>query len=208
MSYSTSDVKRLIGIIADEMILAKEELTAIDSKLGDGDMGMSIEKGAMALKRAFDSDNPDPAALLASGAVAFNRAAPSTLGTLLSCGIQETAKFLKEKPEPSEADIVSIPRLFAETISKRGKAKEGDKTILDALVPYAKALEESYKATGKLTAALKAAAEGAKAGMEHTKGMVAKAGRAKWLADRNKDCPDGGAVLCSRIADCLMRNYR
>jgi dihydroxyacetone kinase-like protein len=206
MSYSASDVRRLIGMVADEMISAKEELTAIDSRLGDGDLGMSMEKGALALKRAVESDIPDAAALLATGAAAFNRAAPSTLGTLLSCGIQETARFLKGQTEASETDIVSIPRLFAETISRRGKAKEGDKTILDALLPYARALEETYKKTGDLKAALKAAAESAKAGMEHTKGMVAKAGRAKWLADRNKDCPDGGAVLCSRIADCIVRN--
>ncbi|HUX14441.1 MAG TPA: DAK2 domain-containing protein [Spirochaetia bacterium] len=205
--YSASDVKGLIGIIAEEMVAAKEELTVIDSKLGDGDMGMSMEKGALALKRVFESDDADTAALLASGAAAFNRAAPSTMGTLLSYGIQETARFLKERPEPSEADIVSIPRLFAEIIAKRGKAKEGDKTILDALLPYARSLEDTYKKTGDLKTALSAAAEGAREGMERTKGMVAHAGRAKWLADRNKDCPDGGAVLCSRIADCLVRYH-
>jgi len=207
MSTPLNAVRHLVGTIADEMMAAKEELTAIDSRLGDGDMGMSMEKGALALKRAIESDAPDAAALLGGAATAFNRAAPSTLGTLLSCGIQDTARFLKEHPEPSDADIASIPRRFAEIISKRGKANEGDKTILDALIPYATTLEESYRATGDLTAALKAAAESARAGMEKTKGMVAKAGRAKWLADRNKDCPDGGAVLCCRIADCLVRAY-
>lgn len=207
MSTTMDAVRRLVGTIADEMMAAKEELTAIDSKLGDGDMGMSMEKGGLALKRALEPDAPDAATLLAGAAAAFNRAAPSTLGTLLSCGIQETAKFLKEHPEPSGADIASIPRRFAEIISKRGKANEGDKTILDALIPYAKTMEESYRAAGDLTVALRDAAESAREGMEKTKGMVAKAGRAKWLADRNKDCPDGGAVLCCRIADCLVRAY-
>jgi phosphoenolpyruvate---glycerone phosphotransferase subunit DhaL len=207
MPYSTVDVKRVVGTIADEMISAKDELTAIDSKLGDGDMGMSMEKGALALKLVFESDNADAGSLLVSGAAAFNKAAPSTMGTLLSFGIQEAGKYLKDKSELSDADIVAIPRIFAEIIAKRGKAKEGDKTVLDSLIPYAKTMEAHYEATGSLRASIKAAAESARVGMEHTKGMVAKTGRAKWLAGRNKEYPDGGAVLCSRIADCLSRNF-
>ena len=207
MVYTTSNVKNFIGIIADEMISLKDELTAIDSKLGDGDMGLSIEKGGLALKQVCKSDYIDNATLLSTAAVAFNRAAPSTMGTLISYGIQEAAKFFKEKTELSEADIVLIPRIFLEIISKRGKAKLGDKTILDALIPYVNELENSYKATGEIFNALNKAAVSAKMGMEQTKGMVAKIGRAKWLAERNKEYPDGGAVLCSRIADCLVRSF-
>lgn len=207
MENSTNTVKRLVGIIADEMISAKDELTAIDSRLGDGDMGLSMEKGALALKRICDSDHPNSASLLATAAAALNRAAPSTMGTLISYGIQEISQFLKEKTELSQADIASIPTMFAQSIAKRGKAKEGDKTILDALLPYAREFEKSYISTGSIKTALKTSAESSRMGMERTKGMVAKIGRAKWLADRNRDCPDGGAVLCSRIADCLVRNF-
>ena len=207
MFDATSSVKNLIVIIANEMISLKDELTAIDSKLGDGDLGLSMEKGGQALKQVCKTDYIDNATFLATAAVAFNRAAPSTMGTLISYGIQEVAKYFKEKQEISESDIVLIPRMFFEIISKRGKAKLGDKTILDALIPYANELEKTYEATGELCIALDKAAESAKMGMEKTKGMVAKIGRAKWLAERNKDYPDGGAVLCSRIADCLVRNF-
>jgi dihydroxyacetone kinase-like protein len=207
MAYTVESVKKLVFSIADEMIAAKNELTDIDSKLGDGDMGASMEKGALALKNSIKGDESDIAAMLGQAAAAFNRAAPSTMGTLLSFAIQEIAKCFKEKPGLSVEDVLHMPQIAADIISKRGKAKEGDKTILDALLPFASTLENTYKETGDLKTSLHKASESAKAGMEKTKGMIAKTGRAKWLADRNKECPDGGAVLCTRIAAVLERQY-
>jgi dihydroxyacetone kinase-like protein len=206
-NLTAESVKDLVYAIADEMIAAKDELTDIDSKLGDGDMGASMEKGALALKNNIKGDETDISVMLGQAAAAFNRAAPSTMGTLLSFALQEIAKCFKEKPDLSTEDISRLPRIAADIISKRGKAKEGDKTILDALIPFASALENTYKETGDLKASLHKASAGAKEGMEKTKGMVAKTGRAKWLADRNKEYPDGGAVLCVRIAAALERQY-
>ncbi|GHT64510.1 dihydroxyacetone kinase subunit L [Spirochaetia bacterium] len=207
MAYTVESVKKLLGIITGEMIAAKDELTAIDSKLGDGDMGASMEKGALALQKSLEGDASDISSLLSQGAVVFNRAAPSTMGTLLSFALQEIAKYCKENPELSAENVVHIPQIAVDIIAKRGKAKEGDKTILDALIPFASALEQTFRETGDLKAALHKASDAAAAGMESTKGMIAKTGRAKWLADRNKECPDGGAVMCTRIALQLVKQF-
>jgi dihydroxyacetone kinase-like protein len=205
--YTLESAKKLLGVIALEMIAAKDELTSIDSKLGDGDMGVSMEKGALALQKALELRSADISSLLFLCAGVFNRAAPSTMGTLISFVLQETSKYCKEHPELSTADVLHIPQIAVEIISKRGKAREGDKTILDALIPFASALEGTFKETGDLKKSLEKASESAVAGMEKTRGMIAKTGRAKWLADRNKEYPDGGAVLCCRIAACLLRQF-
>lgn len=201
MEYTTADIKRGILILSDELIAVKEEMTEIDSKLGDGDMGISMAKGGAALQETVAQfENGQISDLLSECALAFNQAAPSTLGTLLSGGLSALSSDCKEKQTLTDADIVLFPKKIAQAIAKRGKAKLGDKTILDALIPYADAFEETYARTCNLRGSLQEAVSSAQAGMERTKGMLARSGRAKWLGERNKEYPDGGAVLCYRLA--------
>lgn len=79
----------------------------------------------------------------------------------------------------------------------------GDKTILDALVPFAETLEKLSADNVSFARAWREAAAAAEKGMEGTKGMTAKTGRAKWLDGRNKEYPDGGAVLCVKVVQRL-----
>jgi dihydroxyacetone kinase-like protein len=201
MEYTTADIKRGILILSDELVAVKEELTEIDSKLGDGDMGISMAKGGAALQATVKQfENGQICDLFSECALAFNQAAPSTLGTLLSGGLLALSRECKGKQTLTDADIVHFPQKITQAIANRGKAKLGDKTILDALIPYADALESAYARTGNLLSSLQEAISFAEAGMERTKGMLARSGRAKWLGERNSEYPDGGAVLCYRLA--------
>ena len=158
-----TQIKEVLSRICDVMIREKEALTEIDSRLGDGDMGISMEKGAVAVKRVLENGQENSISnLLLTAASAFNRAAPSTLGTLISFSIMSIAKVTK------------------------GRAKQGDKTILDAFIPFADTLQSVYDGKKDVQAALEAALEAAEKGMESTKGMLAKTGRASWLDGRNK----------------------
>ncbi len=206
--YSMDDVKRILNKIAGEFISAKARLTEIDSKLGDGDMGISMEKGAVAVKKAvsdFDSKEKKISKLLLSCAAAFNNAAPSTMGTLLSMGMMAVGKELADNTQITEAEIAKLPGTLANAIAVRGKASVGDKTILDALVPYSISLQDTYEKTGDLRIALNQASLAAFEGMESTKGIIAKTGRAKWIAERNMEYPDGGAVLCYLVAKSFIK---
>ena len=113
------------------------------------------------------------------------------------------AKEAGKKPELEEADLVRFPAIIADTLAARGKAKVGDKTILDALVPFADTLEKLSADNVSFAQAWREAAAAAEKGMEGTKGMTAKTGRAKWLDGRNKEYPDGGAVLCVKVVQRL-----
>ena len=210
MDYTIADVKAVLLQIADEIIKAKEELTEIDSKLGDGDMGMSMEKGALALKKeveSFDKSEENISRLLMTCAAAFNRAAPSTMGTLLSGGMIAIAKEVGNQKSLTMSQIVELPKTLANAIALRGKASVGDKTVLDALVPFSNTIKSVYDETKDIEKALTMATKAAYSGMESTKGIVAKTGRAKWLAERNMEYPDGGAVLCFRIGKRLVSLY-
>lgn len=204
MGYTTEDIKNVLKYIADEMIAAKSQLTEIDSKLGDGDMGISMEKGAHALQAEIESNmGSDISRLFMQCAAAFNKAAPSTMGTLISTALMSIAKQCVGKEEITQKDVSGFPKIMAQAISARGKAKLGDKTVLDALIPFADTFENVFSQTGDIKEALRAGADSAHSGMEQTKGMLAKSGRAKWLAERNMEYPDGGAVLCDRVVKRL-----
>lgn len=208
--YGYVEIKTLLEKICDTCIEKKEILTEIDSKLGDGDMGISMERGAKAIKNLFAQENEksaemasDITKLFASCGIAFNRAAPSTLGTLISFSLMEIGKQANHSAYLSEEQVANIPSIMAETIAKRGKANVGDKTILDALIPYAKAMKENFESTRNLQMAVEQAVMAAKEGMESTKGMKAKTGRASWLDSRNMEYPDAGSVLCVVIAETV-----
>ena len=89
-------------------------------------------------------------------------------------------------------ELAAMERKSLHAIQERGKAEVGDKTMVDALVPAADALEAN--ADNSLLDALKAAEVAAKQGVEDTKKYVAKFGRAKSLLERAIGHQDAGAT--------------
>lgn len=202
--YSIEDVKRLLLGICGTCVENQEILTELDSRLGDGDMGISMGNGARAIRQAVAALPPeekDLTKLFMSCAMGFNRAAPSTLGTLLSFGMMAVGRRVEHAKVIEEDGVAALLWEFTETIAAKGKAKPGDKTILDALYPLAETLKRSYEACGSLQAAFREACEAAREGMEKTKGIKAKTGRASWLDTRNMEYPDAGAVLCVLVSE-------
>lgn len=205
MAYTTNDVKNMMVFISNRVIEIKDELTDIDSKLGDGDMGMSMSKGAMAVIDAVHTapEDADLTKIFLLSASALNKAAPSTMGTLLSGALLAVGKSLAGKTQLEVEDIIKIPTTMADAIAARGRAKVGDKTILDAFIPYAQVLKEVYQEKNNFNTAKVLAYESAVQGMESTKGIKAKTGRASWLGERNMEYPDGGAYMLCKVTEVL-----
>jgi len=200
--FSISDIKTAIDKISDTVIKNKELLTELDGKSGDGDLGMSMESAFLTIKdscRSYSGNNISE--MFLNAAISCNKAAPSTMGTLLSSGLMMLAKMAVDKTELSAEDVIKIPRIFANAISQRGKAKLGDKTILDALIPYADEIERLYNDNMSLQDCFKHGSLVAKEAAMSTAGIKAKIGRAKWLGERAAQYPDAGATLCAIIAD-------
>ena len=203
--YRINDVKAVIARVAAVVHARKDYLGELDGKSGDGDLGLSMDAAFHAAQETADSyDGTQISELLIKSALNCNKAAPSTMGTLMSSGIMAIAKSTKGKDGFEDADVVVLPRLFAEALMARGGAKPGDKTILDALCPMADAVEAAFAAGNSLRDAFLAGADAAERSAAATAGMHALAGRAKWLGKRAEEYPDGGAVLCGIIARALV----
>jgi len=205
MMYSIDDIKTIIAEISNTVIQNKDTLSDLDSKSGDGDLGISMEAAFAAINTSCQEyDGDDLGAMMLKASMACNRAAPSTMGTLISSGILSIAKLLKSKTSIEEQELITLPKTFTEGIVSRGKAELGDKTILDALVPMANTVEETYAETNDLYQSFKAGAVAAEEAAEATRGMQARIGRAKWLGKRAAEYPDAGAMLCAIIAKSLV----
>lgn len=92
-----------------------------------------------------------------------------------------------------------------EGIQKRGGAKLGDKTLLDALIPAQQAMQKAVDEGRPLADAVAQAAKSAAQGAEDTKKIVASKGRASYLGERSIDYPDAGAVAISVIFDSFVK---
>lgn len=204
MNVTIEHVKKAIDACADKAIYSKPMLTLLDNYSGDGDMGISMEKGAQALKKVTTKYNgSDIGKLFGQCARSLNNAASSTMGTLLSAALTMLGNKFAGRDMLTTADLLAIPEHMADAISMRGHAKVGDKTLLDALIPLSETLRDTYQRTGDLHTAVCDAAKASKVAAKNTCGMIATIGRAKWIGERSRDYPDPGAVFCSLMADAI-----
>lgn len=205
MKYEIEDVCRIMTMIADKMKENLDILANLDGLSGDGDLGESMGKSANAIADAANTvDYKNIGELLMKTSMSMNKAAPSTLGTLLASAVMAAAKEAKGKEELYPEDIVNIPRIMALAIKDKGKAELDDKTILDALIPMSEVIVTEFKKGTDIKTCFHRGAIAAKIGAESTRGMIPKAGRAQWIGERVKDHLDAGAALCAIIAELFI----
>jgi dihydroxyacetone kinase len=166
--------------VAAALEAAEARLTELDSAAGDGDLGLSMVRGAAAIRALPEGAWADPPTALAALGEALRRALGGSSGPFYATGLLRASREMQqggEWPAAFRAGIAAIAEL--------GGARPGDRTMLDALAPAAEAL-----ASGGLAAAAEAAEQGAAA----TAAMTPRLGRASYLGARAIGVPDAGAV--------------
>lgn len=204
--YGIDSVKAIIDVLTGAIHENKDYLGELDGHSGDGDLGFSMESAFGAIKAAADAyEGTEITQCLMKAAMDCNKAAPSTMGTLVSAGVMGIAKASKGKEALSDEDVAKLPGVIADAIMARGKAKLGDKTILDALIPMSEEVVKALEGGASLKDAYVKGAAVAREKAEATAGMQAQAGRAKWLGERAAEYPDGGAIMCAILAESLVK---
>ena len=175
--------------------------------MGDGDLGLTMDKGYGALPALLQENMEagDIGKTLMKGGMKMSSLVPSTMGTLMSSGIMEGGKALKGKDAMGPRELADCLTAFAAGVQKRGKCQPGDRTILDALEAGAQAAAKAAEEGGDLSAVIAAACEGAAQGVEATKDMVPKFGKAAVFAAKAKGVPDQGAMAGLYMLQGLQR---
>ncbi|CAM3819993.1 dihydroxyacetone kinase family protein [Isoptericola cucumis] len=180
----------------------EDELGRIDAVAGDGDHGRGMLKGAnAALRRAEDAPAEAGVAwVLGRAGRAWAEQAGGTSGVLWGAALEAFGAALgDERDAYGPALVADAIDAFAESVQDLGRAQAGDKTLLDALLPFAASFREQV-ATGAGTAeAWTVAADAATQGARATAAMRPKVGRARPLAEKSVGTPDAGATSLSLV---------
>ena len=190
-----------LAAAAEAVVAAKDVLTKADQAIGDGDHGLGMARGFRAFAEALaKQDGGDAAASLQAGGRALMMSSGGASGAIFGTIFQAAGKALPPGDLPEPAALAAAFATGLQAVRDRGKAKAGDKTMIDAAEPAIAALAAGPQ---DLALALTAMARAARSGMEATRDMVATTGKARALGERSLGHPDPGAMTFTLWCEAL-----
>ncbi|MGP9682996.1 dihydroxyacetone kinase family protein [Brachybacterium sp. AOP3-A1-3] len=193
---------RIAGVLdLFEAVCVREEaeLGRIDAIAGDGDHGQGMAygtKGAAAAAKTALADGAGARTLLVRAGEAWSESAGGTSGALWGGALIAAASSFADDAGSSPRTIVEAVDAGIDAVLRLGGATEGDKTMVDAAIPFRAALADAF--TGdNASAAILSAAGVARAAADATADITASLGRARVLGDKSLGTPDPGAISFS-----------
>jgi dihydroxyacetone kinase-like protein len=196
MGVDAGALRRWLAAFADAVVEHEEELTRLDSAIGDADHGTNMARGMKAVVAALDKESPGtPDAVLKRTGMTLVSTVGGASGPLYGTFFLRMGTAAGTE-ELDAAGFGAALHAGVEGVVARGKAERGDKTMYDALAPAV----EAYDAAGAdLGAALDAAAAAAAAGRDATVPLQARKGRASYLGERSVGHQDPGATSAALL---------
>jgi dihydroxyacetone kinase len=171
-------------------------LTTLDQAVGDGDLGISLARGAKAVVEDLAAclyPLDDPAATLQALGLTLQKTLGGTSGALYAVFFLRAAARLRKGSAADPKTWSAAFHAACAAVAELGGARPGDRTMLDALVPASEAFRAAIEAGQGLGDALRATAEAARRGAQGTATLSPRRGRSSYLGDRAIGHPDPGA---------------
>lgn len=204
-----ADSSKVIGIIRAiglSMEEHKEELTELDRPIGDSDHGINLARGFEAVEKKLpELAGKDIGTILKTVGMTLVSTVGGASGPLYGSAYMKAGMALAGKTEINQKDFLDIMAAAAEAVMQRGKAVAGEATMLDAMLPALKAMEEAAAAGVPAKEMLAAGVRAAWAGTEHTKDLIATKGRASYVGERGLGHQDPGATSFSYMLEVIAR---
>jgi dihydroxyacetone kinase len=200
---AAATVNSAIDAIADLLIEHADELGRIDAVAGDGDHGIGMQRGSTAARKAARAAldaGAGAATVLERAADAWSDKAGGTSGALWGVILRALAGALNDAGTPTASSVAAGIAAGAAGVMEYGKAEPGDKTLVDALVPFSAQLSAAVDAGAPLAGAWATAAEAATNAARDTAGLLPRMGRARTHGEHAVGTPDPGAVSLALIA--------
>ncbi|AIY03394.1 dihydroxyacetone kinase [Arthrobacter sp. PAMC 25486] len=197
-----------VSAIRDVVMEHEEALGNLDAIAGDGDHGIGMRRGVdaanAAAKQTADLDaGASVRAVLTAAGEAWSEKAGGTSGALWGTAFIAAAAALGNQDSYSSKDAAGAVEAFSNAITTLGKAEPGDKTMVDAILPFRDAFVASIAAGSSVVEALKEAAVIARDAAAETANLRPLKGRARPLAEKSLGHPDPGAVSFGLIVERL-----
>ena len=198
-SINAADLRQMLAFVSETMVREEAYLTSLDAAIGDGDHGITMRVGFNAIKQKVVSlaEGVGIDAVLREAGLSFMGATGGAIGVLLGKMLMAAGSSTKGQQEIGGAELRTLMSSMETALVAAGKAKPGDKTLLDAVHAANEALAGEVQPD--LLSALTQASDGARRGAESTAQMPARVGRSSRLGDRALGNPDPGAISFSII---------
>ncbi len=206
---TVEELKQMFLNAAELIEMREPYLTEIDEAIGDGDHGFGVKRGFSAVKTLLENrDWHSVRELLHAVSVelvkSMGGASGVIFGTMFFGGLEDVA----------EGDTITLKEFGAyllageRAIEKRGKARPGQKTMLDALYPACAAYQEALTYSEESREVLRAAWEGARQGARDSEKLLPGTGRSRNFAEKAVGLPDPGAETTSYIFEGFYQGVR
>jgi len=192
-----------IAAVIDEHV---DELGRIDAVAGDGDHGIGMQRGATAAAaaaRTAAEAGAGAGSVLTRAADAWSDRAGGTSGALWGVALRALGERIGDERAPDSAAITDGVRAALDGIRGYGKAEVGDKTMVDAIVPFVDTLADRIRSGDALADAWDAAAASATAAAAATARLLPRMGRARPHAEKSLGTPDAGATSFGLIVTAV-----
>ena len=205
-------MSKLLRDVAAAVRANAEELTELDRAIGDGDHGANLRRGFDAVAElAPELDAMPPGQALQKAGMTLVMKVGGASGPLygsLLMGIGKSLAGASAAGAPSPSEVADALQAGIDMVRQRGKSAVGDKTMLDVLVPVCEALRGGLSQSLPVPRLLDDLGAAAGRGLESTRALQARKGRASFLAERSVGHLDPGARSSQLMVDAACASLR
>jgi len=193
---SAQDLREILAYVAEKIRSAESNLNSLDSAIGDGDHGITMRIGFDAIHKRISEldDGARIETILNEAGMAFLNAAGGAIGVILAKMLMAGGAALKDCDRIGPSEFSVLLAEMQSSAAQTGKAKPGDKTILDAVYAASEAARLSEESNENLSNLVSKCADSAERAAQETSGLVCRVGRASRLGDRARGHADPGAT--------------
>src|SRR6185503_215787 len=186
MQITAEHVIRFIEGVAARIKEHRNELTQLDSPIGDADHGINLDRGFTAVVEKLPTvADKDIGTILKTTGMTLVSTVGGASGPLYGTAFMRAGMALADRYELTEAEVVAALEAALEGIMARGKARRGEKTMVDAIAPGIDVLKEAQVSGEDFLSAMRRSVAAVEAGMKATIPMLATKGRASYLGQRS-----------------------
>lgn len=205
MGLTLKEVVYTFEKIENKITYHKRFLTDLDIAIGDGDHGINLSNGfRMAKDKVKDGDFKDWGEIFRRVGMAIVSSVGGAAGSLYGTAFMKASMLGKGKTEITIEDFRDILKVSIYGIKISGRGEKGDKTMLDALIPAYDEINYGIENNLSELNTIKNSVEAARNGVEYTKLIAAKKGRAIDLGDRSIGYQDPGATSSLMILEVIF----
>lgn len=198
---------KTINSIANVLKENRAYLTDLDQAIGDGDHGINLDRGFSSIvDKIEDLHGKDCGTILTTIAMILISKVGGASGPLYGTAFMRAGQIAKGKYSLNNEDGLAMFDAAISGIISRGKASRGDKTMLDTLIPAYEAYKAGVEDNLDKETLMQNILVAAKNGVDYTKTIAAKKGRANYLGDRSIGHQDPGATSSYLVIKTIIDN--